>query len=64
MSFSIDHAAIIEFLDSIWDMLNYGNVLFYILNFLGLFITYLIFKHMGDDDRNMKTIEEDPTLDV
>jgi hypothetical protein len=64
MDFSIDHAAIIAFLDMIWDMLNYGNVLFYFLNFIGLWLCYMVLKHMGDDDRNMKTVEEDPTLNV
>lgn len=64
MDISVDHEMIIDFLESIWDLLNYGNILFYAANFACLFLCYLVFRHMGDDDREMKTIEEDPEINV
>lgn len=60
----IDHAQVIAFLTMIWDLLNYGNILYYVHWLVCLFLCYLVFKHLGDDDREISTVESDPELNV
>jgi len=50
VSFSLDHAAILAFLDNLWAFVNVGNVAAIIISAICIYGVYQIFRNLSDDN--------------
>jgi hypothetical protein len=60
---SFDHAAIIAFIDSIWNLINYGNIVYYGVNLICCILLWNVMRGIGVDDDDIAD-EADLTIDV
>jgi hypothetical protein len=56
--FNFDHAAIMGWLDQLWDLININNLVFWLLNLLIGYLSWLVLKRLFRSTKEVIVTDE------